>query len=274
MNFELTNEQIQDYRENGFLILNNFLNSQELEFWNIAIQKALLERNGRKFIHSEIKTGQDDGINKEATYFGNVFDQIINLWQSNEDVKSIITDKRIGKMASQLMQTDAVRIWHDQSLVKQPWANPTAWHVDTPFWSFNNREALSIWVALEDVTVDNGCMYFMPGSHQHTKLEEPGISTNIGDIFKKYPDYKFKKPVKAELKAGSCTFHNGLTLHAAGANMTNGTRRAMTCVYMPHDVTFNGTQNILSDEQISNLNIGDYLNDENQNPIIYSKVWE
>ena len=68
-------------------------------------------------------------------------------------------------MAASLMDVDAVRIWHDQSLVKQAWANPTAWHVDTPFWSFNNREALSIWVALEDVTIENGCMYFMPGSH-------------------------------------------------------------------------------------------------------------
>lgn len=272
MKHELSQDQINFYKKNGFLIVEDFLTKEELFHWNDVINNALIERKGRKFPYSEIVSGEDDGINKDAGYFGKVFDQIINLWQTSPDVKEIITDERIGQMAASLMDVDAVRIWHDQSLVKQAWANPTAWHVDTPFWSFNNREALSIWVALEDVTIENGCMYFMPGSHLHTKLEDPGISANIGDVFDKYPEYRFVKPVKAELKAGSCTFHNGLTLHAAGANMTTGTRRAMTCVYIPHDVTFNGTKNILTDEQMAKLKIGDPLNDEKQNPIIYSKV--
>ncbi|MEZ4911658.1 MAG: phytanoyl-CoA dioxygenase family protein [Saprospiraceae bacterium] len=271
MNHLLSTENIESYRKNGFIIIDDFLTSDELMYWNKSIENALEERNGRKFPYTELKSGEDDGINKDAKYFGKVFDQIINLWQTNDDVKRLITDPRIGQMAADLMQVDAVRIWHDQSLVKQPWANPTAWHVDTPFWSFSDREALSIWVALEDVTIENGCMYFMAGSHLHTRLEEPGISTNIGDIFDKYPEYRLQKPVKAVLKAGSCTFHNGLTLHAAGANMTVGTRRAMTCVYMPATVTFNGTKNILTDAQVAALKIGDPLNDENQNPIIFSR---
>jgi ectoine hydroxylase-related dioxygenase (phytanoyl-CoA dioxygenase family) len=72
------------------------------------------------------------------------------------------------------------------------------------------------------------------------------------------------------MKAGSCSFHNGLTIHGAHANMTPGFRRAMTCAYMPDGNTYNGTQNILSDEQVANLKVGDLLNDENQNPLIYS----
>ncbi|HZH37804.1 MAG TPA: phytanoyl-CoA dioxygenase family protein, partial [Flavisolibacter sp.] len=63
----------------------------------------------------------------------------------------------------------------------------------------------------------------------------------------------------------------GLTIHGAHANMTPGYRRAMTCAYMPDGNTFNGTQNILSDEQVSELKIGDLLNDEAQTPLIYSK---
>ena len=44
-------------------------------------------------------------------------------------------------------------------------------------------------------------------------------------------------PVAAPMKAGSCSFHNGLTIHGANANMTNGFRRAMTCAYMPEGNT-------------------------------------
>ena len=273
MRYKLTPNEIASYRKNGFLIVDDFLDSEELKHWQTAVQKAVADRKGTKFPHSKIKSGEDDGINSDAKYFGKVFDQIINLWQTDETVKELITDKRIGEMATTLAQADGIRIWHDQSLVKQPWANPTAWHLDTPFWSFSNREALSIWIALEDVTIDNGCMFFMAGSHKDTKLENLGIGANLGEIFNEYPAYGSQQPVKAEIKAGSCTFHNGLCLHAAGANMTPGLRRAMTCAFMPDGSTFNGNQNILTDEQFAKLKIGDLMNNDEQNPLIYHKSW-
>ncbi|MEO6636923.1 MAG: phytanoyl-CoA dioxygenase family protein, partial [Ginsengibacter sp.] len=76
----------------------------------------------------------------------------------------------------------------------------------------------------------------------------------------------------APMKAGSCSFHNGLTIHGAHANMTPGFRRAMTCAYMPDGNTFNGTQNILSNELVARLKNSDLLNDDKQNPLIFSKV--
>ncbi len=274
MNHELTNEQIEAYQRDGFIILHDFLSSEELKIMRKAVDNAVANRKGRKFPHSDIITGQDDGINAEAAYFGKVFDQIINLWQTDETVKELILDRRIGKMATQLAGVDGIRVWHDQSLVKQPWANATAWHVDTPFWSFTHREALSIWIALEDVTIENGCLWFMPGSHRDTEFGEPGISVNMGDIFDKYPKYRYAEPVPSVIKAGSCSFHNGMCLHAAGVNMTPGTRKAMTCAFMPDGSTFNGNKNVLSDEQFAKLSIGDLMNDEHQNPLIYHRDWE
>ena len=76
----------------------------------------------------------------------------------------------------------------------------------------------------------------------------------------------------AEMKAGSCSFHNGLIAHGAGANMTPGWRRAMTCGFMPDGCTFNGKQNILTDEQFAGYEIGDLLDDDLQNPLIYHRT--
>lgn len=174
-------------------------------------------------------------------------------------------------MVTDLAQVDGIRIWHDQSLVKQPWGNPTAWHLNTPFWSFDHREALSIWVALEDVTQQNGYMFFMPGSNKNTDFIEPGISANMGAIFSTYPKYKDIDPVPAVINAGSCSFHNGLTIHAAGVNMTPSTRNAMTCAYMPDGSLFNGKQNVLPDDYFNTLKIGNVLDNEAQNPLIYHK---
>ena len=271
MNYKISDEKINFYNINGFLIIDNFLTEDELETWRKIVSNAVKNRNGIKIPGTKIKTGEDDGINSDANYFGKVFDQIINLWQTDEKVKELILDERIAEMAATLSGSDGIRPWHDQALFKKPWANPTAWHLDTPFWSFSNRDALSIWIALDDATIENGCLHFIPGSHKETDFKNIGIGQNMDGIFEYYPQFRNTQPVAAPLKAGSCSFHNGLCIHAAGPNMTNGFRRAMTCAFMPDGSTFNGHQNILSDNYFNSLKIGDLLNNESQNPLIYSK---
>lgn len=267
----LKQEQIQSYQQDGYLLVEDFLNQEELSFWRQSVTDAVEQRGGRKFPGKETKTGKDDGINKDADYYGKVFDQMLNLWQTNEKVKQLMLNESLGKIAADLAGCNGIRIWHDQVLIKHPWANPTSWHLDTPFWSFSDRRALSIWVALDDATLENGCLYFIPTSYHHTTFENPGIGKNMDAIFDSYPQFKNSKSVAVPMKAGSCSFHNGLTIHGAGANMTNGFRRAMTCAYMPDGAVFNGIQNILSDQQVAKLKIGDLLNDDEQNPLIYSK---
>ena len=271
MRSELVPEQIDFYKENGYIVIEDFLNAQELGHWRESVTEALKERNGQKMPGKSIKVGEDDGINKEADYFKNVFDQLLNLWQTNDKVKGLMLDENIGKMAAQLSGADGIRIWHDQALIKRPWANPTAWHLDTPFWSFSDRKALSIWVALDDVTLENGCMFFIPGSYKETTFESPQIGKNLGDIFTVYPQFMHSKSVPAVMKAGSCSFHNGLTIHGAHANMTPGFRRAMTCAYMPDGNVFNGQPNILPDDYLQKIKVGDLLNNNDQNPLIYKK---
>lgn len=269
MKNELSESQICFYKENGYLLIEAFLDTNELTFWREAVSEAVEQRDGRKWPGTEVKTGENDGINKDASYFNKVFDQMLNLWQTNDKVKTIMLDARIGKMVAQLADWESTRIWHDQVLIKRPWANPTSWHLDTPFWSFSDRRALSIWVALDDATLENGCLYFIPGSCHTTTFENPGIGKNMDAIFEFYPQLIRAGSVATPMKAGSCSFHNGLTVHGAGANMTNSFRRAMTCAYMPDGATFNGIKNILSDVQVSKIAFGSPLNDDLQNPVIY-----
>ena len=265
-----SSEQIAFYRSNGFVVIEDFLTPQELDNWRGAVMRAVDQRAGKKMPGKNIVIGEDDGINEDGDYFGKVFDQLLNLWQTNEGVKDLMLDERIGKMAAMLSGADRIRIWHDQALFKRPWANPTAWHLDTPFWSFFDRNAISIWVALDDATLQNGCLYFIPGSHKGTNFDKITIGRNMDGIFDIYPQFAKTAPVPAPMKAGSCSFHNGLTIHGAGANMTNAWRRAMTCAYMPDGNVFNGEPNILPEPYLSSLKTGDPLNNNDQNPLIYA----
>ena len=269
MKHQLNNDQVQYYQTNGFIVIEDFLSREELEYWRNAITTAVRERAGIKIPGKNIKTGEADGINEDSDYFAKVFDQLLNLWQTNEQVKELMLDSRLGMMAAQLAGVDGIRIWHDQALIKRPWANPTAWHLDTPFWSFSDRNAISIWVALDDATLENGCLFFIPGSHKKTRFDKITIGRNMDGVFDVYPELKNSMTVAAAMKAGSCSFHNGLTVHGANANMTSGFRRAMTCSYMPDGNVFNGEPNILPETYLNNLKPGDLLNNEGQNPLIY-----
>ena len=271
MKTQLTQSQIESYKENGFVVIEDFLSTEELSYWRASVDNAIKNRDGLKIPGHSVKLGEADGINEDAEYFNKVFDQMINLWQTDADMKKIMLNEDLGKMAAELADVDGIRIWHDQALIKKPWANPTGWHLDTPFWSFHDNRALSVWVALDDATLENGCLFFIPKSYKATNFDNPGITKNMGAIFEMYPQFVKSKAVAATMKAGSASFHNGLTIHGAHANMTPGLRRAMTCAYMPDGATFNGQQNILTDEQVAKLQVGDVLNDDIQNPMIYSK---
>jgi len=269
MKNQLSAEQIKFYQDNGYIVIDGFLSPDELETWRKSVTNAVRERGGQKMPGKDIKTGEDDGINKDADYFGKVFDQLLNLWQTNDEVKKLMLDERLGKMAAQLAGVDGIRIWHDQALIKRPWANPTSWHLDNPFWSFYDKNSISIWVALDDATYENGCLYFIPGTHKLTSFKNSIIGKNMDGIFDVYPEFKNTPSVAAPMKAGSCSFHCGLTVHGANANMTNGFRRAMTCSYMPDGAKFNGQANILPEPYLKTLKEGDLLNNDEQNPLIY-----
>ncbi len=158
--------------------------------------------------------------------------------------------------------------WNDQALIKMLWANPTSWHQDNTEWSFTSDHAISIWIALEDATPHNGCLYFVPGSHRK-RYQDVATNMPMSELFNQNPELAHVEPVPVLMRVGSCSFHNGLTVHGAGANMTPGTRWAMTCIFMPDGSTFNGQKNVLPQSYVDRLNVGDVMDDEDQVPLLY-----
>ncbi len=264
MRDEVTEQQINSYRRNGFVAVPEFLDSSELRTWRRVTDQAVSD----SLEAADANTNQNE---KDRSYYSRVFVQCLRLADTNEEMRELMYDRRIGKMAAQLAGIDGIRVWHDQALIKQAYGNPTGWHLDNPYWSFSSPDAISIWVALDDATLENGCMWYVPGSHKSATFENVGIGQNIGELFDAYPQWKEIDPVALPASAGTAVFHNGLAAHGAGANMTRHARRAMTCAFMPDGATFNGNRNILPQDYFESLSEGDVLDSEEQNPLIWSK---
>jgi phytanoyl-CoA hydroxylase len=270
---EVTGEQRKSYAEQGFLVVPRFLDEEELGEWRAAVDHAVAERGQRRFplaAEGEQATS-GTGPGEEQSYYDRVFTQRNNLWQTDEHVRRLLLQANLGKYVADLAGVDGIRIWHDQALIKEPYANPTAFHLDVPHWSFTSADAITIWLALDDATTENGCLYYVPGSHLARKFDNVGITSRLGLLFEIYPDWAEVTPVPCPVPAGGALFHNGLTFHGAGANMTPGRRRAMTCAYMPEGAVFNGNRNVLPPGYFRSLTVGDVLDNEAQNPLVYSR---
>jgi ectoine hydroxylase-related dioxygenase (phytanoyl-CoA dioxygenase family) len=252
-----TAEQARAYRRDGFVLIDGFLDEQELARWRTETDDAVDQRLAA--------VGE-----QTDSYYSRVFTQLQRLADTHSGLAALILDSRLGEVAARLAGVSAIRIWHDQALIKPPYGNPTSWHLDNPFWSFSSRDAISVWIALDDATTANGCLWYLPGTQRSARFDLVEIGSNFGALFDDYPDWLQIEPVATPCAAGSAVFHNGLVAHAAGANMTPRPRRAMTCAFMPAGSTFNGTQNILPDDYVAKLDLGDVLDDDAINPLVWS----
>ena len=256
-----TPEEIDSYRDLGFLHVTAFLDQSELDRWQKVITAAVEDRIGYPL------RGQPAG-HRENPY-SNVFLQLMLLTRTHDEVRELMLDAKLGELAATLAGVDHIHMWHDQALIKEPLANATAFHRDVPFWSFDATQAISVWIALDDATLENGCLYVLPRSQRLTDFEQAPIGVNIGDLVSRYPALAGIEPVPLPANAGDAIYIDGMVAHAAGSNMTSSYRRAMTCAYMPHGVKFNGKENILSDEYMASLKIGDVLDNEAELPTIF-----
>jgi ectoine hydroxylase-related dioxygenase (phytanoyl-CoA dioxygenase family) len=265
VNTELTDEQIESYRRDGFVAQRNFLNPEEVEELKSGVLDAISGMGKSKV--SEGDSAMQDG----DSYYDRVFTQKLNLWRINDQVKQTMLNPELGKMMGKLEGVDGFRVWHDQALIKEPFGNPTGWHVDNTYWSFDSRHAISIWIALEPATLENGCMWFIPGSHKIANYERAiaGIGADMAELFKIYPEMAEIDTVGVPMQPGDCSFHNGMTGHGAGANMTRARRIAMTCAYMPIGCAYNGQPNILPSDYHESLKPGDVLENDDWNPVVY-----
>ncbi|MDF2960936.1 MAG: phytanoyl-CoA dioxygenase family protein [Paenibacillus sp.] len=223
MTSTVSQEKIDFYQENGFVQFDNVLTQEETEELREAMEEAMAA-------DTELSIGREKG----SAYY-KVLNQKVNVWRDSASVGKYSLHERFARIAMELAQTNRIRLFHDHGLWKMPGdSKPTPWHQDAPYWPMKETGALSMWLTLDDVDENNGCMMFVPGSHKIGKLT--GINLvepqNIFE-FAKGTEAAKNKPVIVRMKAGSCTFHHGLTFHFAHANTTGKPRRVLAVIYMP-----------------------------------------
>lgn len=232
--YPVTDEQVAFYQENGYVRFDDVLSEEELDVLRRGMSQALAQRKG--FVRD--LAGGDGGMTSAQK---DRILQMLNLWENFPEMRAYVLGRRVAGIARRLTGSEHLYVYHDQALVKEPGPSaPSPWHQDQPYWPSKEAGMLSCWMALDDVTVERGCMQFIPGSHRWGEF--PPISFGgDGPALKDYLSEAQRaqwEPVPVELKAGSCTFHHGLTFHYTNANTTDHTRRAFVTIFIPDGITY------------------------------------
>lgn len=232
----VTSTDIETYQEDGFIRYKSFFSSEEIAVLRAAIDAAIAMNRDRI-------VGVEGGGRGSEDY-ERVFNQMVNLWTDYPDVKAFSFNERLADTARQLSGAKGVRIYHDHAMIKPGGqeSKETNWHQDHPYWPMDPLGPLSAWIAVDDVTVENGCLHFCPGSHKFGKQKGIKLGVEGESIVTKMKERGFNvaDPVPMEMEAGGVTFHHGCNFHYAGPNLTDRPRRAFAVIYIPDYVTFTG----------------------------------
>lgn len=261
MNLEVSADQVAAFRRDGYLVLPSVLDATEVEVWRETVAEAVrmrLEGGGR---HNQYEASDP--------FYKEVFTQALRLSNKHEGLRALVRDPRLGRLAATLAEVEGVRLWHDQALIKEPYANQTTWHRDTPYWSISTRSAVNFWFALDEATLGNGCLWYLPGTHRLGDYELVEIGANMGDLFRQYPAWREIEAQPTPCPVGSLVVHNAMTVHGAGANMTPRRRRAMTIAYFPDGELYNGRRDTLPSRYYDTLRPGDPLIDDRYVPLMW-----
>lgn len=221
--YRLTDEQVASFHENGYLAGVRMLDDEQVERLRTELTDLFDPSADGNELFYEYHTNESADPDR-------VLFHALGAWRIKPGFHDILWNPRFTMAASQLLG-GSVRFWHDQLFCKPAKdGGVVAWHQDYSYWTRTVPMAhLTCWIGLDDATADNGCLQYIPKSHNWNLLPITGLAGKMDAIRKVLSEEQlaaFEKPVAIELKKGECAFHHPLLIHGSQENRTERPRRA------------------------------------------------
>ena len=155
----------------------------------------------------------------------------IGAWRVTPGFHDILWSPAYRMAAYQLLG-QSFRLFHDQLFCKPAkHGGVVAWHQDFSYWTFTKpMHHLTCWIGLDDSSTENGCLYYVPGSHKWGLLPITGLTGDMDAVRMVLSEQQataFDNKIANELPKGYASFHHPLTMHGSYANYSERPRRAL-----------------------------------------------
>ena len=224
-----TAENVQFYHQYGYLTAPALLTPAELT--ELKGETITLFRGKRGYVDGLVEVGEDesdDDVLKKyvAVHFPHKLSPLIHNYLSHPGIVGILTQ----------IVSPNVKCMQSMLFVKGPGKAGQSWHQDEFYIPTRDKSLIGVWIAIDDATIENGCLWIIPGSQApgYIRPRVPNPDSNYADVdtvdVSAFPD---EQVVPVEVPRGSVVFFNGYTLHSSLRNKTQGNfRTALVNHYM------------------------------------------
>ena len=219
MNRILTTAQVEQYREEGYLIVEGVVDDNTLRTMKNALAE-LVEQSRAVAAHNDIydlepgHTAEQPRVRriKKPHVVHPVFAEVLHAPKFKA-----ITQDLLGA---------SVRLHNSKLNLKAPhFGSPVEWHQDWAFYPHTNDDVTAAGVMLDDTTVENGAMYVIPQTHLGPTHDHHGPDGHFcGAMDPDTCGVDFSKAIACEGPAGSVSFHHARTIHGSAQNTSNRSR--------------------------------------------------
>jgi len=214
----------ESFEQDGYIFIPGFLSQEEVQQINNRLQNFIENvvptmPSNHAFFEDKTDPGtlkQLQDLHRYDTFFA----EILNNSKFKEIAEILLEDKVIGKNLEYFNKPPKI-------------GKPTPPHQDGYYFMLNPPKAVTMWMALEDVDLENGCIRYIKGSHltgmrPHGGTETLGFSQGITD----YGNEDLANEITFPAKPGDLLVHHALTIHRADGNKSNyRTRKALGLIY-------------------------------------------
>ena len=192
--YRLSDDQVDFYRENGYLPGVRILNGAQVEALRDELDSLVEPSNpGNELFH---EYNSNEAVDKSTVLF-----HALGAWRITPAMHDVLWNPAFTMAASQLLPYSGengdvsaaghganpdcpVRFWHDQLFCKPPkHGGVVAWHQDYSYWTRTKPVAhLTCWIALDDVSLENGCLHYVPGSHRWPLFPITGLAGDMNAV--------------------------------------------------------------------------------------------
>jgi ectoine hydroxylase-related dioxygenase (phytanoyl-CoA dioxygenase family) len=240
--YRLSKEQVEFFHEYGYLSEIKFLDPVQIKVLSEQLTGIMEPEHPGHNLYYEFHSN-------ESTDPDSVLFHALGAWRITDGFHDVLWNPAFVMAASQLLGNRAVRFWHDQLFCKPAHhGGVVAWHQDYSYWTRTGPiQHLTCWIALDDSTVENGCLYYIPKSHSWGLLDKPELAGDMNGIMDYLTEEQKNQfnPVPIELKAGYGTFHHPLLVHGSYENKSNRSRRAFVLNVFADGTTSNSDDEML-----------------------------
>ncbi|HKO28735.1 MAG TPA: phytanoyl-CoA dioxygenase family protein [Solirubrobacteraceae bacterium] len=227
---EPTPEQVESYRRDGFLIVEQFLEPADLD--------QIREHFMSVFEHRwEAGLAPDEVNYVPGVTAPELTRQLCNVWKADRVLAGVTLSRRVGQFAAALTGLPGVRLAQDNAIWKPPSGKALLCHQDAAYLDhLDPPNMTTCWMALDDTAADTGTIYYVRGS-QHWPHAPLGGTFHapedwLGHVRSAIPSGVELELVPIEVPAGGAAFHDGWTFHGSPPNERSDAQRRSIISHM------------------------------------------